>query len=75
MKKISGWFYCRPLGEYNYEFFVEDNATDEEIKEKIFDTLEISYDYNVDEGYEAVVETVYRKKDTEIYNGLGANWI
>lgn len=62
MKKVSGYFSCRPLGSYDYEFYVNDNATDADIREMIEDRLEICMYYEVEEGYEAIVETVYRKK-------------
>ena len=35
MKKVSGYISVRALGCYDYEFFVDDNATDEEIKQKV----------------------------------------
>lgn len=62
MKRVYGFVSCRPLGSYDYEFYVEDSATDADIREKIEDNLEMYMHYEVEEGYEAVVETVYRKK-------------
>lgn len=32
MKKVSGYISVRALGTYNYEFYVDDDTTDEEIK-------------------------------------------
>ena len=62
MKKVSGYCSVRPLGCYDFEFYVEDNATEEEIKNEIDKRLEYSFHYEVEEGYEATTEVVYRKK-------------
>lgn len=35
MKKVSGYISVRALGCYDYEFYVDDNATDEEIEQKV----------------------------------------
>ena len=35
MKKVSGYVSARPLGCYDFEFFVDDNTTDEEIKQNV----------------------------------------
>ena len=32
MKKVSGYISVRALGTYDYEFYVDDDATDEEIE-------------------------------------------
>lgn len=63
MKKVSGYIYVRALGEYNFEFYVDDNATDEEIKEKVDEVCNYSIDYNVEDGYEEYTEVCYRKKN------------
>ena len=62
MKKVTGRAGIRPCGDCDFEFFVEDNATKEEIEEKIDDYVRYYMYYNVEEGYEAVQETVYRKR-------------
>ena len=61
MKKVSGYISVRALGIYKYEFFVEDNATEEEIKEKVEEHEKLSHSYIVEEGYEKVIETSYKK--------------
>ena len=62
MKKVTGWISCRPLGCYNFEIYVDDDATNEEIQQKVEDMAELSIHFDVEEGYEAVQEIVYRKK-------------
>ena len=49
MKKVSGYISVRALGTYNYEFYVDDDATDEEIEQKVAE-------------YEAYIEMRYRKR-------------
>jgi hypothetical protein len=34
-KKVSGYVSVRTLGCYDFEFYVGDNATDDDIKEKV----------------------------------------
>lgn len=63
MKKVSGYIYVRALGEYNFEFYVDDNATDKEIKEKVDEVCNYSIDYNVEDGYEEYTKVCYRKKN------------
>lgn len=62
MKKVSGYISVRALGCYDYEFYVDDNATDEEIEQKVAEYAQLSHSYNVEEGYEAYTETKYRKR-------------
>lgn len=62
MKKVSGYISVRALGCYDYEFYVDDDATDEEIKQKVAEYAQISHGYDVEEGYEAYTETRYRKR-------------
>ena len=62
MKKVSGYVSARPLGSYDFEFFVDDNTTDEEIKQKVNEVMGLSHNYTVEEGYEEYTEVKYRKK-------------
>lgn len=62
MKKVTGYIDVRALGCYNWSFYVEDDATEEEIKEKVDEICNYDIDYNVEEGYEAYTETRYRKR-------------
>ena len=62
MKKVTGYISTRPLGSYDFEFFVPDDTTDEEIQKMVDDTMELSWDYQVEDGYEEYTETKYRKK-------------
>ena len=56
MKKVSGYISVRALGTYDYEFYVDDDATDEEIKQKVSEYERLSHGYNVEEGYEVYIE-------------------
>lgn len=62
MKRVTGYISVRPLGDYDFDFYVEDSATDEEIREKIDEVVQLSMDYKVEEGYITEQKTVYRKK-------------
>lgn len=62
MKKITGYVSVRPLGSYDFEFYVDDNTTDEEIQRMIDDELELSQGYEVEEGYIKEQTVTYRKK-------------
>lgn len=62
MKKVSGYIYVRALGQYDFEFYVEDNATKEEIKKQVEDVANYYIYYDVEDGYIAETQTVYRKK-------------
>lgn len=63
MKKVTGYISVRALGCYDFDFYVDDNTTDEEIKQKVEDVCNYYIDYNVEEGYEEVTETVtYMRK-------------
>ena len=66
MKRVSGYISVRALGCYEFEFYVEDNATDEEIKKIVDDRCECYMHYDVEPGYEAVTEIVYKKKGENI---------
>ena len=63
MKKVTGYIDVRALGCYDFSFYVDDNATDEEINQKVEDVCNYYIDYDVEEGYEEVTETVtYMRK-------------
>lgn len=64
MKKISGCIDVRALGRYDFEFYVDDDATDEEIAEKVNDTCDYYISYDVEPGYrkEIITEEVYVKE-------------
>lgn len=62
MKKVSGYVSVRALGTYDFEFYVDDDATDDEIQQKVNEKMDISHHYDVEEGYESYIEINYRKK-------------
>jgi len=64
MKKVSGCIDVRALGHYDFEFYVDDNATDEEIKKKVNDTCDYYIFYDVEPGYKKEIRTeeVYVKE-------------
>ena len=63
MKKVTGYVSVRALGTYDFEFFVEDDATDEEVAREVENTMQISYDYSVEPGYKKrTVEEYYKEE-------------
>lgn len=63
MKKVTGYIDVRALGRQDFDFYVDDNATDEEIEQKVEDVCDYYINYDVEEGYEEVTETVtYMRK-------------
>lgn len=62
-EKVTGYIDVRSLGHYDWEFYVGDNATDEDIKKKVDDICDYYIHYDVEEGYEAYTEVCYRKKE------------
>ncbi len=63
MKRVKGYIFVRPLGEFNFDFYVPDDTTDEEIKKLMDEKIEFFMDYEVEEGYEEYTEVKYRKRD------------
>lgn len=64
MKKVSGYVSVRALGHYDFEFYVDDNTTDNEIEEMVNEKMQLSHYYSVEEGYEEYTEVSYRKKSS-----------
>lgn len=64
MKKVSGRIDVRSLGCHFFEFYVEDDATDEEIAEKVDDACDYYISYDVEPGYRKEIRTeeVYVKE-------------
>lgn len=61
MKKVSGWISVRALGCYDFEFYVDDDITEAEIKRMVDDTIEMSMNYEVEAGYKRrMVEEFYK---------------
>lgn len=68
MKKVSGYIDVRALGCYDFEFYVDDNTTEEEIKKKVDEICDYSISYDVEAGYEEYTEVRYRKKQNDWWN-------
>ena len=64
MKKVSGCIDVRALGHYDFEFYVDDDATDEEIEKEVNDTCDYYISYDVEPGYKKEIRTeeVYVKE-------------
>lgn len=62
MKRVKGCIDVRALGCYDFEFYVDDNATDEEIKAKVEDVCDYYISYDVEAGYEEYAKVCYCKK-------------
>lgn len=65
MKKVTGYIDVRALGHYDWWFYVEDDTTEEEIKELVDEACDYYINYKVEEGYEAYTEVCYRKKNNQ----------
>lgn len=63
MKRVKGSIYVRALGEYEFEFYVDDNVSNEEIKDRVDEVCDYCITYDVDEGY--IEETVKRYRKVE----------
>lgn len=65
MKKVTGCIDVRALGRYDFEFYVDDDVSDKEIKRMVNDHCNYYVNYSVEPGYikETRTETVYRKKE------------
>lgn len=61
MKKVTGYVSVRALGCYDFEFYVDDDVTDEEIERLVDEKMQLSHSYSVEEGYEEYTEVRYRK--------------
>lgn len=63
MKKVTGYVDVKPFGCYDFEFYVDENATVEDIREKIDESIEINMHYHIEEGYTKYTEINYQKRD------------
>lgn len=62
MKKISGYISVKALGCYDFEFYVEDDVTEEEIASEVEKYCQFSSGYTVETGYKKrVVEEYYKE--------------
>lgn len=68
MKRVKGCIDVRALGHYAFEFYVDDNTTVEEIKNKVDDMCDYYISYDVEDGYEEYTEVRYRKKSNNWWN-------
>lgn len=62
MKKVSGVFKAKGFGEYPFEFYVDDGATSEQIRNEVYKQTGVWLNWVVEDGYEAYTITKYRKR-------------
>ncbi len=58
MKRVTGYISCRPIGCYEFEYMLPDNMSQEEIEEYIREKNELCMNFDVEDGYEEVTETI-----------------
>lgn len=63
MKKVTGYISVRALGCYDFEFYVDDDCTEEEIEKQVNDVCEYSIGYDVETGYKKRMVEEYYKED------------
>lgn len=63
MKRVKGWISVRPIGCWDFDFFVDDNMSEREIEDMIMDKAEYSFHYDIEPDYEKYTEVKYRKGD------------
>ena len=68
MKRVKGWMSVRPIGCWDFDFFVDDDMSKEEIEEMIMDEAEYSFHYDIESGYEEYTEVKYRKNGENYEN-------
>lgn len=72
MKRVRAYVYGRPFGGYNFEFFVPEDMTDDQIRKEIKKRCTYTHtedgpllmSFDTEDGYEEVTETItrYEKK-------------
>ena len=66
MKRVSGYVSARPIGSFDFEFFVPEDMSDKEIEDMIKDRYELYLSFHTEDGYEEATKKVYRKGDVEV---------
>ena len=61
MRKVTGYIYDAAIGTDEFEFYVEDETTIDEIKEMVYDRVDISF--IVENGYKQVMVPTYVKEN------------
>lgn len=66
MKRVSGFVNARPIGSFDFEFFVPEDTSDKEIEDMIKDKYELYISFDTEDGYEEATKKVYRKGNVEV---------
>lgn len=63
MRRVIGHVSCRAFGRYDFDFYVNDNTSDEEIKKEVDEMTAPFVHYEIEDGYEECTKVYYRKAD------------
>jgi len=61
MRKVTGYIYDAAIGTDEFEFYVEDNVSDSQIQDMIFNRVTTYFE--VEDGYKQVMVPTYVKEN------------